>query len=117
MHSRDGQGADIRAGPRHMPVAGSRKFVEQRFCVFQIGGVEALGEPFVNGCQQLARFSPPPLLAPQAGEARRSAQLQQARFLSPSCAQGIRQALFDSFPGSLLAFQQQGVYRSISAAR
>jgi len=44
-----------------MLTTGSRQFVEQHLCVLQIGGVEALGEPAVNGRQQLARFGPPAL--------------------------------------------------------
>jgi len=64
-----------------MPFACSRKFVEQRFCVSHIGGVEALGEPVVNGCQQLACFGPPPLLSPQAGEARRGPQFERLSLL------------------------------------
>ena len=35
---------------------------ERRPCVFQVGGVEALGKPAVDG--------PPALLAPQPGEVR-----------------------------------------------
>ena len=45
-------------------IAGSRQFVEQRLCLFQIGGVEALGEPAVNRREQIARFGPPALFAP-----------------------------------------------------
>src|SRR5439155_16152974 len=40
-----------------------------------VGGVEALGEPAVNRREETARFGPPALLAPQPGEAGRSAQL------------------------------------------
>ena len=47
----------------------------EEFCgVFQIGGVEALGEPTVEGCQQVARLASPALLGPQPGKARRGAQ-------------------------------------------
>src|SRR5271169_1401474 len=38
---RAGQGADIRAGFRHMPVAGSRQFAEQRLRLFEVLCVEA----------------------------------------------------------------------------
>ena len=68
------QGTVIHASLLVMLTTGSRKFVEQHLCVLQIGGVEALGEPAVNGRQQLARFGPPALFGPQLGEARRSAQ-------------------------------------------
>src|SRR5437764_13632131 len=51
------------------PAAGSRQFVEQRLGLFQIGGVEALGEPAVEGREQLARFGPPTLLAPSPPQA------------------------------------------------
>ena len=49
-------------------MAGSRQLVEQRLAVFQVGGVEALGERAVEGREQLARLVPPALLAPQPGE-------------------------------------------------
>src|SRR5439155_13444447 len=48
---------------------------EQRLRLFQIGGVEAIGKPAVNRREEIARFGPPALLAPQPGEAGRSAQL------------------------------------------
>ena len=44
-------------------------------CFFQIGGVEALGEPTVDGGEQIMSLGPPTLLAPQPSEARRRAQL------------------------------------------
>ena len=67
--------ANIHAGFRHMPVAGSRQFAEQRLRLFQIGGIEALGEPIIDGGEEVASFGPPALLAPQPGEARGGAQL------------------------------------------
>ena len=68
------QGTVIHASLPVMLTTGSRQFVEQHLCVLQIGGVEALGEPAVNGRQQLARFGPPALFGPQLGDARRNAQ-------------------------------------------
>src|SRR5207248_5571425 len=68
------QGTVIHGSLLVMLTTGSRQFVEQHLCVLQIGGVEALGEPAVNGRQQLARFGPPALFGPQLGDARRSAQ-------------------------------------------
>jgi hypothetical protein len=49
------QGTVIDASLLVMLTTGSRQFVEQHLCVLQIDGVEALGEPAVNGRQQLAR--------------------------------------------------------------
>ena len=51
-----GQGADIRAGLRYTALAGSHQFVEQRFCLFEIGRVEAFGEPAVDGAEKITRF-------------------------------------------------------------
>ncbi len=45
-----------------------RKFVEQRFRVFQIGGVEAFGEPVVDFGEYRARPAATTLLCEQAGE-------------------------------------------------
>ena len=44
-------------------ISSSRQLIEQRLRFFQIGGVEALGEPAVNGCQEIARFAPKRLRA------------------------------------------------------
>jgi len=62
-----------------MPTTGSLQLVEQRFRLFQIGGVEALGEPGVSGREQLARVLA--LIAPQPGEAGRGAQFEQLAVL------------------------------------
>jgi hypothetical protein len=61
----------------------------EEFCgVFQIGGVEALGEPAVDGRKKFARLGPPALLAPEAGEARRGAQFVAPRALLSGYRQG-----------------------------
>ena len=52
-----------------------RRFIEQRFGLLQIRGVEPLGEPTVEGSQKIARFGSPALVAAQPGEARRRTQL------------------------------------------
>jgi hypothetical protein len=39
-----------------MPVAGSRQFVQECLCLFQIGGVEAFGEPAVDRREEVAGF-------------------------------------------------------------
>src|SRR5580700_1913139 len=46
----------------------SRQFGEQRLRLFQIGGIEALGEPAVDRGKEIAGFGAPALLAPQPGE-------------------------------------------------
>ena len=51
------------------------ELVEQRLGVFEIGGIEAFGEPAVDGREQLARLAPPALFSPQPRQARRRAQL------------------------------------------
>ena len=54
----------------------SAQLGEQSGRLFQIGGIEALGEPSVNWREQIARLGPPALFAPQPGETRRGTQLQ-----------------------------------------
>src|SRR5215831_14410227 len=71
---RVGQKAVIRVRLLDMPTAGSRQLIEQPLRFFQIGGVEALGEPAVDGRKKFARLGPPALLAPPPGEARRGPQ-------------------------------------------
>ena len=61
---RTGQKAVVRARPPAMLTTGSRQFVEQRLCLFKIGGVEALCEPAVNRLEQIVRLSAPALFAP-----------------------------------------------------
>jgi hypothetical protein len=68
----------------HVRTTGSRQLVEQRLCLVQIGGVEALGEPAVHGREQLLGFGALALFVPQPGEARRRAQLVGFSLL-PSC--------------------------------
>src|SRR5271169_5201780 len=70
VDGRVGQGAVIRAGFWHMAVAGSRQFVEHRPRFFEVGGVEAFGEPGVDGCQKVAGFGIAALVAAEPGEAR-----------------------------------------------
>src|SRR6516162_5633559 len=50
------------------------ELVEQRLCLFEIGGVEAFGEPAVDRCEQIASFAVAALVAAQPGEARGGAQ-------------------------------------------
>ena len=54
----------------------------------EIGGVEALGEPAVDGREHVARLAPPTLVAPQPGEARRGAQFVAPRALLAGDRQG-----------------------------
>ena len=53
----------------------SRQLIEQPLRFFQIGGVEAFGEPSVNRREQLARFRATTPFPPQPREARCRAQL------------------------------------------
>ena len=65
----------------------SRQFVEQRLCLFQIGGVEALGEPAVDRGEEIAGFGAPALLAPQPGEI--AAARNSSDFACWACAMRI----------------------------
>ena len=55
---------------------------QQRLGVLQIAGVEAFGEPGVEWGKEVARGSAFALVAPQAREAGRLAQLEGLRFMS-----------------------------------
>ena len=63
---------------------------EQRPGVFQIGRIEALGEPAVEGREQVARLVSPALLGPQPGEARGGAQFVASRALLRAIAKAVR---------------------------
>ena|SRR6516165_2397292 len=58
-----------------MPTTGSRQVFEQCLGLFQIGRVKSLGEPAVDGRQQVTPFVSPALFAPQPGQTRGGAQL------------------------------------------
>src|SRR6516164_5449359 len=60
------------------------QFVEQRLGLFQVGGVEAFGEPAEDWGEQGDCLLPPALLSPQAGEAHSTAQFPGLRVL-PAC--------------------------------
>jgi hypothetical protein len=50
-------------------ITSSSQLVEHRLCVFEIGRVEAFGEPAIDWRQEVAGFGAPALLAPQPGDA------------------------------------------------
>src|SRR5262249_3585911 len=79
---RTGQKAVVRARPPAMLTTGSRQFVEQCLCLFQVGRIEPLGEPAVDWSEEIAGFGSPALLAPQPGEVHDSTQFQRFRLLS-----------------------------------
>src|SRR5215472_13518170 len=61
---RIGEKAVIRARLLVIPTAGSRQLVKQSLRFFQVGGVEALGEPVANWGKQIAGFGSPALFLP-----------------------------------------------------
>ena len=56
-------------------ITSSRQFFEQCLSLFQIGGIEPLGKPAIDGGEEVASFGPPASLAPQQGQARGGPQL------------------------------------------
>ena len=79
--SADGWGDEKRTLTSSMISAGSRQFVEQRLCLFEIGRVEAFGEPAVDRREEIAGFGAPALVAPEPGEARGGAQFPELGLL------------------------------------
>jgi hypothetical protein len=76
------------AGGCSLPV----KIVLKRLGVFQVRGVEALGEPAVDGREHCARFIAFALLIEQTGKAHRRAQLGRLRLLPTRDDHGTTQA-------------------------
>src|SRR6516165_3158348 len=72
---RVGQKAVIRVRQLDMPTAGSRQLIEQPTRFFQIGGIEAFGEPAVDRREQVTGFGAAALVAAKPGEAHGGAQL------------------------------------------
>jgi hypothetical protein len=54
-------------------IANSRRLVEQRLCLSEIGRAETFGEPAVDGRENVASLVSPPLGAQQPGETDRAA--------------------------------------------
>src|SRR5262245_17775746 len=71
-----------------MSASASAQLVEQRLGVLQVARVEAFGEPAVDRGEEIARFGALALIAPEAREARRSAQLERAGALLAGDGEG-----------------------------
>src|SRR5215469_5615666 len=71
------------------------QLVEQPLRVFQVGGVETLGEPAVEGCEQVARLAAPTLLLPEPREARGGAQFVAACALLAGDREGGAERVLD----------------------
>src|SRR5437764_3463100 len=67
-----------------MLTAGSRQFVEQRLRLFEIGRVEAFGEPAVDRREKVAGFGVAALVAAEVGKAHGGPQFPELRPLSLS---------------------------------
>ena len=74
---------------REYLVRRSSELLEERLCLFQIGVIEALGEPAVDRPQQLARFGAASLIATQPREAHSGAQFRELGLLLLGDAQGF----------------------------
>src|SRR5215472_9136335 len=69
------------------------QFVEQRFCVLQVGGVEALGEPVVDLGEHRARFAAAFGIAQQPCKAHSRTQLQPLCRLASRDFDGLAKTL------------------------
>ena len=87
----------------------SCQLIEQRLGVLEVGGVEAFGEPAVDRREQVAGLGALALIAPQASEAGRGAQLQGFRLLAaggvdrplePGCCFGTLAGLGQDYAAS-----------------
>src|SRR5207245_1396359 len=66
-----------------------RQRLQQCFGLLEIWGVKALGEPAVDGCQQLVGGGALPLLLPEAGEAHGRPQLPGFGLLTAGNGEGL----------------------------
>jgi hypothetical protein len=73
-----------------MLTTGSSQLVEQRLCFFEIGSVEAFGEPAIDRREKVAGRGVAALVAAEPGEARGGAQLEPAGFLLTPVASAVR---------------------------
>src|SRR5437016_2928942 len=73
----DGLGSGHSHRTSAMLISSSCELVEQCLRLFQIGGVEPLGEPGVDWREKVARFGVATLVAAEPGEARGGAQFPE----------------------------------------
>jgi len=68
----------VRTGSRHSAPRRSTlaELAEECCRILEVGGVESLSEPAIDRCQQSVRVAVPPVIAPQASQAHRGAQLE-----------------------------------------
>src|SRR5260370_27321996 len=72
----------------------STQFIDQRFGVFEVGSVEALGEPVVDLGEHCARLIATALFRKQSRETHRCAQLPRFGILfAPSLDRALKAAL------------------------
>jgi hypothetical protein len=67
----------------------SRQLTDQHLCLFQIGGLEAFGEPAVDRRDEVAGFDAPAPSAAEAGEAHGGAQPPELGLQLLGDAQGV----------------------------
>ena len=67
----------LRSFPRPLP-----EVLQRRLGLFQVERVETLGEPAVDGREEIARLGAPAVIALKTREARRRAQLQRTRLFA-----------------------------------
>src|SRR4029077_1772543 len=79
--------------PAYSTTAGLPEVVEERLRGPEIGGVEALGEPAIDRCQEVARRPGPTSLVPPSGEAGGAAQLHGQRSLAARPLQRLLEVL------------------------
>src|SRR6185369_8690018 len=78
----------IHGGYTAVAVRSTSQLFQQCLRVDEVLCVEAFGEPGVDRGEQVARFGALALIAPQAGEARRGAQLERAGALLAGDGEG-----------------------------
>jgi hypothetical protein len=86
------------------PALSCCQLVEQGLCLFQIERVEAVGEPAIDGREEIAGFGALALVAPETGEAGARLQLEGLRLLTS----GDRERLHER------AFRRRGVGRLVT---
>ena len=97
-------------------LTGSRQLFEQRLGIFEVGCVEALGEPAVDRCEEIVGLSPPALLHPQPRETGRRPERPAVGLLLVRDGQSAHQVGLRVFPRPLLGVKNRPRSRCNSAA-
>ena len=105
-HGKGGKDRYVMLSPQLL--TSSSQLVEQRLCLFEIGRIEALGEPAIDRRKEIAGFGAKALVAAKPGETDGGAQLPELGLLLHGDTEGFAVVFLGGFEMPLA--QQQAAF-------